>query len=57
MPVAPCQVDKLVKVFRYPEVLHNFTFSWDYMMKGLILDKARAASHSAGRPLQRSASS
>lgn len=34
-------VDKLVNVFGYPEILRSFTFSWDYMMKGLILDKAR----------------
>ncbi|KAL6757409.1 purine 5'-nucleotidase [Haematococcus lacustris] len=33
-------VNKLVRHFGYPEVLRSFTFSWDWMMKGLILDKA-----------------
>jgi hypothetical protein len=33
------QVDKLVRNFKYPEILRSFTFSWDYMMKGLIIDK------------------
>jgi len=34
-------VDKLVRCFGYPEALRTFTFCWDYMMKGLIIDKAR----------------
>ncbi|GFH14907.1 predicted protein, partial [Haematococcus lacustris] len=34
------KVNKLVRHFGYPEVLRSFTFSWDWMMKGLILDKA-----------------
>ncbi len=33
------QVNKLVTVFGYPEILRSFTFCWDYMMKGLIIDK------------------
>jgi hypothetical protein len=33
------QVEKLVKHFKYPEILRSFTFSWDYMLKGLIIDK------------------
>ncbi|KAJ9525485.1 hypothetical protein QJQ45_003130 [Haematococcus lacustris] len=35
-------VNKLVRHFGYPEVLRSFTFSWDWMMKGLILDKVAA---------------
>jgi hypothetical protein len=37
----PHQVDKLVKVFGYPEILRSFTFSVDWVIKGLILDKVR----------------
>uniref|UniRef100_A0A7S3VHX6 5'-nucleotidase n=1 Tax=Dunaliella tertiolecta TaxID=3047 RepID=A0A7S3VHX6_DUNTE len=34
-------VEKLVTRFGYPEELRSFTFSWDYMMKGLVIDKNR----------------
>ncbi|KAG1672418.1 hypothetical protein FOA52_013203 [Chlamydomonas sp. UWO 241] len=34
-------VDKLVRVFKYPEELRVLTFSSDYMSKGLIIDKQR----------------
>eukprot|EP00798_Chlamydomonas_sp_ICE-L_P013255 gene13253-19095_t len=34
-------VKKLVQNFGYPEELHTWTFQWDYMMKGLIIDKKR----------------
>ncbi|KAF5835375.1 purine 5'-nucleotidase [Dunaliella salina] len=33
-------VEKLVTRFGYPEELRSFTFSWDYMMKGLVIDKS-----------------
>lgn len=32
-------VAKLVDVFRYPEELRQLDFQWDYMTKGLIIDK------------------
>lgn len=35
-------MDKLVRCFGYPDILRTFTFSWDYMMKGLIIDKVRS---------------
>eukprot|EP00983_Pelagomonas_calceolata_P093964 1157834-Pelagomonas_calceolata.AAC.12 len=35
----PAIVEKLVTRFGYPEELRSFTFSWDYMMKGLVIDK------------------
>ncbi|KXZ54522.1 hypothetical protein GPECTOR_4g587 [Gonium pectorale] len=34
-------VSKLVDVFRYPEELRELDFQWDYMTKGLIIDKER----------------
>lgn len=34
-------VAKLVDVFRYPEELRQLDFQWDYMTKGLIIDKER----------------
>ena len=37
-----CLVMQVVN-FKYPEQLRQLTFSWDYMMKGLIIDKVRAA--------------
>lgn len=39
---ASCLVTQVVN-FKYPEQLRQLTFSWDYMMKGLIIDKVRAA--------------
>ena len=35
-------VEKLVTHFGYPESLRSLTFSWDYMTKGLIIDKGGA---------------
>lgn len=37
-----CLVMQVVN-FKYPEQLRQLTFSWDYMMKGLIIDKVRIA--------------
>ncbi|KAG2449454.1 hypothetical protein HYH02_005601 [Chlamydomonas schloesseri] len=34
-------VSKLIEVFRYPEELRSLDFQWDYMTKGLIIDKER----------------
>lgn len=34
-------IDKLVRNFNYPESLRELKFSWDYMVKGLIIDKNR----------------
>ncbi|GIL92324.1 hypothetical protein Vretifemale_19840 [Volvox reticuliferus] len=34
-------VSKLIEVFRYPEELRRLDFQWDYMTKGLIIDKER----------------
>ncbi|PNW77918.1 hypothetical protein CHLRE_10g456900v5 [Chlamydomonas reinhardtii] len=34
-------VTKLIEVFRYPEELRQLDFQWDYMTKGLIIDKER----------------
>ncbi|EFJ52026.1 hypothetical protein VOLCADRAFT_56272 [Volvox carteri f. nagariensis] len=34
-------VSKLVEVFRYPEELRRLDFQWDYMTKGLIIDKSQ----------------
>ncbi|GLI63513.1 hypothetical protein VaNZ11_006498 [Volvox africanus] len=34
-------VSKLIEVFRYPEELRQLDFQWDYMTKGLIIDKER----------------
>ncbi|GFR52818.1 hypothetical protein Agub_g15441, partial [Astrephomene gubernaculifera] len=34
-------VNKLIEVFRYPEQLRQLDFQWDFMTKGLIIDKER----------------
>lgn len=34
-------VTKLIEVFRYPEELRQLDFQWDYMTKGLIIDKVQ----------------
>lgn len=34
-------IEKLVKVFGYPEVLYDLQFDWRYMMRGLTIDKKR----------------
>ncbi|GLC48217.1 hypothetical protein PLESTB_000071700 [Pleodorina starrii] len=36
-------VSKLIEVFRYPEELRRLDFQWDYMTKGLIIDKERGS--------------
>jgi hypothetical protein len=34
-------VDKLVKAFGYPAALYDFAFDYNFMMRGLIVDKHR----------------
>ncbi|GAX84402.1 hypothetical protein CEUSTIGMA_g11824.t1 [Chlamydomonas eustigma] len=34
-------IEKLVHNFKYPEELRSLKFQWDYMVKGLIIDKNR----------------
>lgn len=41
-------IEKLVSVFGYPPELHDLTFDWRYMMRGLIIDKVRLCSMCRG---------
>ena len=36
-----CLSSLQIKNFNYPEALRDLTFRWDYMVKGLIIDKNR----------------